>query len=104
MKKNLLILACAAAMTLGMSSCAAIGASGAIYTGTTSPLTATSNAIGSKVGESQTIGVLGLVAVGDGSIQTAARKAGIKKISTVDMKTTSILGVFTKITTVVTGE
>lgn len=104
MKKNFLIIACATAMTLGLSSCGAVGPVGAIYTGTTSPLTATSNKIGPKVGESHTISVLGLVAVGDGGVQEAANKAGIKKISTIDTKTMSVLGLFTKITTVVTGE
>lgn len=104
MKKSFLIIACATAMTLGLSSCSALGSVGAIYTGTTSPLTATSNQIGSKVGESHSISVLGLVAIGDGGVQEAANKAGIKKISTVDTKTMSVLGVFTKTTTVVTGE
>lgn len=104
MKKNFLIIACATAMTLGLSSCGAIGPVGAIYTATTSPLTATSNKIGPKVGESHCISILGLVALGDGGVQEAANKAGIKKISTIDTKTMSILGVYTKTTTVVTGE
>ena len=104
MKKSFLIIACATAMTLGLSSCSALGSVGAIYTGITSPLTATSNKIGPKVGESHSISVLGLVAIGDGGIQEAANKAGIKKISTIDTKTESVLGIYTKTITVVTGE
>lgn len=104
MKKSFLIIACATAMIFGLSSCGAVGPVGAIYTGTTTPLTATSNQIGPKVGESHCISILGLVAIGDGGVQEAANKAGIKKVSTIDTKTMSILGVYTKTTTVVTGE
>jgi len=104
MKKNLMILACASTLALGLSSCAAVGTTGIIYTGKTDPFTATSNRLGAKVGESKTVGVLGLVAVGNGGIQKAAQKAGITKISTVDTKTTSVLGIFTSVKTIVTGD
>jgi hypothetical protein len=40
----------------------------------------------------------------DASIQTAAKNAGISKISTVDLKTTNMLGIIVTYTTVVTGE
>lgn len=104
MKKNLFILACATSLALGLSSCAAISNVGAVYTDTTAPVAATSNSLGSKVGESTSMNVLGIVALGDASIQEAAKKAGIKKISSVDTKTFSVLGVYTKVTTIVTGE
>ena len=70
----------------------------------TTPVTATSNEVGQKVGTSQAFGLGGAIWFdGDASIQTAAQNAGISKISTVDVKQTMILGiVFYE--TIVTGE
>lgn len=68
---------------------------GAIYTGYTAPAAVTSNPVGTKVGEAETISVLGIVAVGDGGIKKAAKDGGITTISHVDVKTTSVLGLFT---------
>ena len=69
------------------------------------PVCATSNKLGTKVGESTATYLFGYLPLGgaDASIQTAARKAGITMISTVDEKVT--IGFFTlKKTTIVTGE
>lgn len=92
MKKLVLALTAAAALTL--ASCSSV-----------SPLCATSNSLGSKVGEATATYLFGYLPMGgaDASIQSAARKAGISKISTVDEKTT--IGLITvKKTTIVTGE
>jgi len=70
-----------------------------------SPLCATSNKLGSKVGESSATYIMGVLPMGDtdAGIQAAAKKAGISHISTVDVKKT--IGIFTvTYTTVVTGE
>lgn len=99
MKK--IICAAMLAMTLGLTSC---GDLGAIYTGYTAPGTATSNTLGSKVGTAERISVLGLVAVGDAGVQAAAKSAGIKKVSHIDVQQFSVLGLFSKSTTVVYGE
>jgi hypothetical protein len=48
--------------------------------------------------------VLGIVATGDASIQEAAKQAGIKKISHVDSKKTSILGIYSSYQTLVYGD
>ena len=77
---------------------------GALYTGVSEGQIATGQTCGSKVGTSSAIGVLGLVAVGDASIQTAAHSAGISKISHVDVKKMSVLGLFAQYQTVVYGE
>ena len=69
------------------------------------PLCATSNKVGTKVGESTANFLFGVIPMGetDASIQAAARNGGISSISTVDVKTT--IGIFTiKYTTIVTGE
>ena len=71
----------------------------------TLPVTATSNPVGSKVGTSSGTGYLGVLFFGaDASIQTAAKNAGITKISTVDLKRSDILGLITTYETIVTGE
>lgn len=41
---------------------------------------------------------------GDASIQTAAKKAGITRVSTVDMKQLNVLNIYQQFTTIVTGE
>ena len=105
MRKVFFTVAAVAAMAL--TSCSTIttqAGPGVLYTGVTEGQMVTSNQLGTKVGTSNSIGVLGLVAIGDASIQTAAHSAGIKKISHVDAKKTSILGLFAKYEVLVYGE
>lgn len=71
----------------------------------TTPLAATSNTVGTKCGTATAPTFLGVLNFGaDASIDTAAKKAGIKKISHVDVKTTSILGIYGTTTAIVYGE
>lgn len=105
MKK--LVMSAAAVVALTLASCSTITTGsgiGMLYTGVTEGQIATSNEVGTKVGESSTIGVLGLVSIGDASIQKAAKQAGISKISHVDVKKTSVLGLFASYKTIVYGE
>lgn len=99
MKK--VICASVASLALLLTSCGSIGA---IYTDVTGPGAATANKVGKKVGVSESVGVLGLVAIGNAGINAAAKEAGITKISHVDVKTMSVLGIFSKNTTYVYGE
>lgn len=94
MKKLFLTTVLASVIVL-FSSCGAVGMVGALYTGVTQPEAVTSNEVGSKVGTATTTSVLGLVAVGNGGVNKAAKEAGITKISHVDVKTVSVLGIFT---------
>lgn len=94
MKKTMILVA-SVVMALTMTSCAAVGTVGALYTGTTHPHAVTSNNLGSKVGVAKCTGILGIIAVGDAGVNKAAKMAGITKVSHVDVKTTSILGIFT---------
>lgn len=103
MKKIILVGAFLMA-AFAFTGCSSMGMVGGIYTGYDAPFAVTSNEVGSKVGTVSTVSVLGLVAVGDGSIDLAAKKADITKISHVDVKTTSILGLFTKHKYFVYGE
>ncbi|MEA3448894.1 MAG: TRL-like family protein [Bacteroidota bacterium] len=71
----------------------------------TLPVNATSNPVGTKVGTAKATGYLGVLFFGqDASIQKAAQNGGIKKISTVDLKTTTVLGIIVTYETIVTGE
>ncbi|MDA3820901.1 MAG: TRL-like family protein [Candidatus Delongbacteria bacterium] len=71
----------------------------------TMPVNATSNPVGTKVGTAKATGYLGVLFFGqDASIQKAAQNGGIKKISTVDLKTTNVLGIIVTYETIVTGE
>ena len=56
-----------------------------------------------KRGEAVAQGIV-MVAIGDASIETAAKNGGIRKIHHVDTKTTNILGVYSEYTTIVYGE
>lgn len=71
----------------------------------TLPVDATSNAVGNKVGTATATGFLSVLFFNqDASIQQAAKNGGITKISTVDIKHTSILGLVVTYETIVTGE
>lgn len=104
MKKAGLFVAAIAALML--SSCAVVSTgtgTGFLYTSVDEGMAVTSNSIGTKVGESKATNILGLVATGDATINTAAKNAGIREISHVDVKKTTILGIFATYTTVVYG-
>jgi len=58
----------------------------------------------SKVGESSASGILGIVGVGDASLEAAMKNGGITKIHHVDHKVMSILCLYVKYTTIVYGE
>ncbi len=69
------------------------------------PQTATSNAVGSKVGKASATVYLNVLAFDqDASIRTAAKNGGISKISTVDVKFSNFLGLIQTYETIVTGE
>ena len=70
----------------------------------TMPVNATSNPVGDKVGTATATIVLGFYFNQDAGIQRAARKGGIKEISTVDIKQTNILGMVWMYETIVTGK
>jgi len=70
----------------------------------TVPVDATSNPVGSKVGESSGSTFFGMYSTIDVSIKSAAANGGISKISTVDMKRETILGLINTYTCIVTGE
>ncbi|MDM7915165.1 MAG: TRL-like family protein [Candidatus Eisenbacteria bacterium] len=77
---------------------------GTVYYDVKGPLTATSNEVSSKVGIATCTSILGLVAQGDASIETAMKNGGITKIHHVDYHSTGILGIYATFTVTVYGE
>ena len=58
-----------------------------------------------RFGTAKASGFFGMIYVdADASIRQAAKNGGITKISTVDMKKTNFLGIFTGYECIVTGE
>ena len=96
----------AGALMLLSSSCAMVQSplTGTIYTDLSYPLAVTDNSGSSKVGTGKATSILGAIATGDASVQTAAKAAGITKIRHVDVKATNILGLFATYTIFVYGE
>lgn len=94
----------AAAAALACAACVKSPVAGAIYTDVKDGLAVTGNAGSSKVGTAEAKGYLGIVAVGDASIQAAAREAGITRIHHVDYQAKSYVGVYTTYTVIVYGD
>ena len=107
MKKSIKMMAVAAVAALSLSSCAVIGTQagvGTLYTSVSEGQDVTSNSLGSKVGTATSADILGLVVMGDASINTAAKTAGIKKVSHVDCQKNNLLGIFSTYKVIVYGE
>jgi hypothetical protein len=64
----------------------------------------TTNVVGSKTGEAESMQVLGLYGAGDDSIAAAAKAGGISKIGTVSRTSMQIGWIYGVYKTVVTGE
>jgi len=79
------------------------GPQGWLFTSTKIGVHATSNS-GSKTGSACTFSILGILALGDGSVNAAASDAGISKISSIDLKGLSVLGIFSNQCTVIRGD
>lgn len=78
---------------------------GIIYTGCRGPFYATSNEKKQKVGTSSAKCILGVIAWGDASTETAAQNAGITKIHHADYEDTLILfGIYSEYAVIVYGE
>jgi hypothetical protein len=60
--------------------------------------------IGPKQAESCITNILGVIATGAASVSEAAKKAGIRKVTSIDYKHTNILGFYGTYCVIVTGE
>lgn len=77
---------------------------GAIYTKVKMPVSSTKNIEGMKKGESECQSILGLIALGDASIEAAKKNGDISEVSHVDWEVENILGIIGKYKTVVYGK
>lgn len=75
---------------------------GTIYSSVADPVAATSTG-GSRTGTAESTSYLGLVALGDSSIEAAKKNGGITSVSSVDTHRKNILGIVTSYTTTVKG-
>ncbi|TLD82214.1 hypothetical protein LS68_004270 [Helicobacter sp. MIT 05-5293] len=104
MKKFVLALGLGASLAFFSGCGGVIGAeNGLIFSDNTTPITATSSSSASREGSATCTNILGLVALGDCSVNTAASNGSISQIKSVDSKNFSILGIYTTKTTIVKG-
>ncbi|MCM2322106.1 MAG: TRL-like family protein [Oligoflexia bacterium] len=76
---------------------------GLAYTEVQAGHSVASNQAGNRVGEACATSILGLVAQGDASIETARRNGAITMITSVDDSFTTYVGVWSKYCTIVRG-
>jgi hypothetical protein len=92
------------AVLLGGCAVASSPVTGVMYANVKAPLTATtSTEEPQRVGRASARSILGIVASGDASIQTAARNGGITEIHHVDYEASNFFGVLAEYTVVVYG-
>jgi hypothetical protein len=100
---NLVLLAVFATAAVGCAS-AQSPVNGALYTDVKSGSGATEAYGGSARGESCAASYLGIVALGDATIDSAKKSGGIAQVTAVDHTAMSILGFYAKYCTVVYGK
>ena len=106
MKKALIATALATGIVL-TTGCAVARApvnNGLLFTDVKGSESVGSATSGTRYGRACSANVLGLVAYGDSSARTAASRAGINHIQTVDYSTNTVLGVWAQTCTLVYGE
>ena len=89
-----------------LSSCAVVQAPvlGLLYTDVGWGTQVPDGAHGSKTGTAEATSILGIFATGDASVEAAASDGGITNVKSVDHHSYSILGIYAKFTTTVTGD
>lgn len=100
------LLGSAAAMLTGCYSAPVIPPVGYIYSDVQAPLDVDYNQtkVARKEGRAESTSILGLVAQGDASANTAAQNGGIRTIHGADYTFYNVLGVYQRFETVVYGE
>ncbi|HMX62021.1 MAG TPA: TRL-like family protein [Candidatus Sumerlaeota bacterium] len=109
MKKKLLGVVGAAAVAVSLTGCLSVPVMppyGIVYTDYKAPLDfdQEKSPVGDRSGSAETMSIVGLVAMGDASIQTAAEDGNIKTIYGADYEYFNVLGIYQTYKTVVHGE
>jgi hypothetical protein len=76
---------------------------GQIYTHVHGPVDAGQAASSGKTGRACAVNYVGMVAMGDASIESAKKDGGISSVASVDHDTFTVLGVYARFCTVVRG-
>lgn len=101
--KKLFVLLASMALLSGCATSAS-PVSGFLYSSVKAPLTATAAPEqAQRVGRASVRSILGIIASGDASINTAARNGGIREIHYVDYESQNFFGVLAEFTVVVYG-
>lgn len=90
-----------------LTGCALVGApvsNGALITNLRGPGHVTTMTDATKLGTGCATNLLGLIAMGDASIDTAKRSARITEVSSVDYDSFSVLGVYARFCVLVRGK
>ena len=103
MKKQIILLGAVAGVAL-LSGCASTIPQGSFFTDVKVPVSAAEGVASLKTGKSQCKSFFGVVTVGDASIEAAKKNGGITRVSTVDWKAKSILGIVGEYECIVKGE
>ncbi len=102
MKKLFVLLA--AFSLLGGCATAMSPVTGTLYSNISAPITATAAPDQpQRVGRASVRSILGIIATGDASINTAARNGGIREIHYVDYESQNFFGILAEFTVVVYG-
>jgi len=102
MKKLIVLLATVGLLTGCATAMSPV--SGVVYSNVKAPFSATAAPEQpQRVGRASVRSILGIIATGDASIQTAARNGGIREIHFVDYESQNFFGVLAEFTVVVYG-
>ena len=99
-----IIVVLMAAFLLGGCAAAVQPVRGMLFSDVKGPVGVTANTSYSKVGTSMAQSYLGLIGIGDASIDAACKKANIKRVHHVDYHTKNILGLYAEFTVTVYGD
>lgn len=88
----------------GFTGCASVYPVGSFYTDVKLPMESGDSTACPKTGVAEAKSFLSLFAIGDASLQAAAKNGNISKINTVDWDAENILGIIGKYKTTVCGE
>ncbi len=92
-----------AALSTGCAVVVSPVGNGAIFTNVSGPIASGSEVEATKSGRACAANYVGLVAAGDASIESAKKNGDITSVSAVDHKSFSVLGVYSRFCTIVTG-
>jgi len=88
-----------------LTGCASPYQNAVVFSNISAPLGITNNAAScEKTGSAQMVNILNLAALGDASVATAKKSAGITKVANVDYDYMNFLGIIQKTTTTVCGQ